>query len=79
MRNITLEDVKIHKSFLYPVTIRCNVSNPCTEINFINVNIDEWVIGQKEKGYVCEFATGKGIKNSPPIHCLNDEGSLMYN
>jgi hypothetical protein len=36
------------------------------------VNIDEWVVGQKEKGYVCEFATGKGINNSPPLHCLND-------
>lgn len=30
LKNITLEDVTIHKSLLYPVTIRCNVTNPCT-------------------------------------------------
>jgi hypothetical protein len=30
LKNITLEDVKIHNSLLYPVTIRCNVTNPCT-------------------------------------------------
>lgn len=29
LRNITLENIKITKSLLYPVTIRCNVSNPC--------------------------------------------------
>ena len=47
LKNITLENIKIHKSLLYPVTIRCNVSNPCTEINFLNVQVDEWQIGQK--------------------------------
>jgi hypothetical protein len=72
LTNITLEDITIHKSLLYPVTLRCNVSNPCTEINFINVKTDEWLIGQKDKGYVCEFATGKALGNSPQIGCLRD-------
>ncbi len=70
LRNITLDNIKIHKSLLYPVTIRCNVSNPCTEINFYNVTTDEWQIGQKDKGYVCEFASGNAKNNSPLIHCL---------
>lgn len=29
LRNITLENIDIKNSLLYPVTIRCNVSNPC--------------------------------------------------
>lgn len=29
LKNITLDNIKIHRSLLYPVTIRCNVSNPC--------------------------------------------------
>ena len=70
LRNITLEDITIHNSLLYPVIIRCNVSNPCTDINFINVRTDNWSIGQKESGYVCEYASGRGEGNQPMIHCL---------
>lgn len=53
LRNITLDDISIHESLLYPVTIRCNVTNPCKDINFINVKTDGWRIGQKKNGYVC--------------------------
>lgn len=59
-RNITLENIDIKNSLLYPVTIRCNVSNPCEHINFINVRTDKWDIGQKETGHVCEYASGIG-------------------
>ena len=70
-RNITLEDVKIHKSLLYPYTIRCNVSNPCTDINFYNVQTDSWRIGLKQKGYVCEYAMGHMKNTIPKIGCLD--------
>lgn len=72
LKNITLDNIKIHKSFLYPYTIRCNVTNPCTEINFYDVVTDEWQHGQPETGYVCEYASGKRRGNYPPIHCLDD-------
>lgn len=75
MRNITLEDITIHKSFLYPYTIRCNVSNPCTDINFFNVVTDTWQHGQPETGYVCEYATGKRKGTYPPLHCLDNIGA----
>jgi hypothetical protein len=78
LRNISLIDITIHKSLLYPITIRCNVTNPCTEINLINVQVDEWEIGEKIQGYVCEFASGVGKGNNPPIYCLGDEGSDSY-
>jgi hypothetical protein len=51
------------------------VSNPCTEINFYNVVTDTWQHGEPEKGYVCEYATGKRKNNYPPLHCLDDIGS----
>ena len=70
MANITLQDIKIHKSLLYPYTIRCNVSNPCKDINFYNVQTDKWLVGQKETGYMCEYVFGKGRNNVPKIHCL---------
>lgn len=70
LRNITLEDITIHDSLLYPIILRCNVSNPCTDINFINVRTDKWSIGQKKNGYVCEYASGRGEGNQPIIHCL---------
>lgn len=75
LRNITLRDISIHNSLLYPVTIRCNVSNPCEDINFYNVRTDSWQIGQKKKGYVCEYSTGKGSGNQPLIDCIKEDKS----
>ena len=73
MRNITLEDIQIHNSLFYPYTIRCNATNPCKDINFYNVRTDKWRVGQKQNGYVCEYAMGKGRNNLPPIHCLEEQ------
>jgi hypothetical protein len=58
------------------VTIRCNVSNPCQHINFINVRTNKWDIGQKQYGYVCEYASGIGEGNVPQIHCLDEKKSV---
>lgn len=72
LRNVTLRNIRIHKSFLYPYTIRCNVSNPCTDINFHNVVTDSWQHGQPTRGYVCEYASGSSSGTSPPLHCLDN-------
>lgn len=53
MQNITLKNIVIKNSWLYPVTIRCNVSNPCRHFVFENVTTDKWWVGQKETGVVC--------------------------
>lgn len=74
-RNITLQNINIYNSLLYPVTIRCNVSNPCQDINFINVRTDKWDIGQKQDGHVCEYASGIGEGNEPNIDCLTQRRS----
>ena len=42
------------------------------------MQVDEWQIGQTIQGYVCEFATGVGRNNQPPLYCLSDEGSDTY-
>lgn len=72
LRNITLENVKIHNSLLYPYTIRCNVTNPCRDINFYDVVTDKWQIGQKDTGYVCEYVMGKTRGTYPRLHCLDE-------
>lgn len=48
------------------------MTNPCRDINFYNVQTDQWLLGQKDKGYVCEYAMGKTRGTFPPIHCLDD-------
>lgn len=34
LRNITLKNVMINNSFFFPVIIRCNETNPCTNFYF---------------------------------------------
>lgn len=68
-------EYQIEHSLLYPVTIRCNVTNPCEAINFINARTDRWDIGQKEDGHVCEYASGIGEGNVPVIDCLTERRS----
>lgn len=31
--NVTMKDIRIHKSLLFPYVFRCNKTNPCTGIN----------------------------------------------
>jgi hypothetical protein len=72
MQNITLQNVSITDSLLYPVTIRCNVSNPCRWFRFENVTTDRWRIGRKDTGVVCEYATGEQRGCRPSIPCFYD-------
>jgi hypothetical protein len=71
-QNITLRNIAISDSWLYPITIRCNVSNPCRHFVFENVTTDKWYVGQKETGVVCEYVTGVQRNNKPTIPCFYD-------
>lgn len=80
IQNITLRNIAIRDSVLYPVTIRCNVSNPCRWFEFENVTTDRWSIGQKSTGVVCEYVTGRQTNTKPQIPCFYeglDEGESM--
>ena len=70
VRNITLENVTVHKSLLFPIIVRCNSTNPCSDINFIDVRADQWRIGKADKGYVCENVKGKQEGGHPRMECL---------
>ena len=50
--------------FLPPGVIRCNESNPCTGINFENVNIEGWW-EKMEWSFISEYASGLVIRSSP--------------
>ena len=54
------------------MTLRCNVSNPCTNINFKEVKTDGWRIGEKITGNVCEFASGSSVDTYPVMSCLDN-------
>ena len=71
VRNITLKNVHIDNSLLFPIIVRCNATNPCTGINFNNVFINKWRIGNK-KGYVCENVKGTQEGGYPKLDCLTE-------
>ena len=62
--NITLRNIKIHKSLLFPIVLRCNSTNPCKNITFDNVQVDKWVL-YKKKASVCENAEVIQINTRP--------------
>lgn len=71
VRNISLEDIKITDSLLFPILMRCNETNPCSGVYFKNVVINKWLIGNKHKGFVCENVKGIQEGGYPRIDCLN--------
>ena len=54
IENIKLKNVNVKSSLLFPIVMRCNEKNPCKNISFENVKAKGWLIGKKDKGYVCE-------------------------
>ncbi len=48
IRNVTLTNIKVYNSLLFPIVLRCNETNPCTDINLNNVVVDHWHIGKKK-------------------------------
>ena len=50
--------------FLSPGVIRCNESNPCTGMNFENVNIEGWW-EKMEWSFISEYSYGNVINTHP--------------
>jgi polygalacturonase len=57
VRNITLRNITSRGGFLPPGIIRCNKTNPCTGINFENVDIRGWW-DSLNLSFISEYAYG---------------------
>ena len=63
MRNITLRNVRSTGGYL-PGIVRCNETNPCTDIVFDNVHIDG-LFSQFKYGFITENVYGQSINSYP--------------
>ena len=70
--NVRLKDISITSSLLFPIVLRCNETNPCKNIEFDNVQARGWLIGKKNKGYVCENIIGTQLRSYPKLDCLKE-------
>ena len=72
MHKIYMKNIKIHRALVLPIIIKCNATNPCSDIHFDEVQVDSWRIGNKKTGYVCEEASGTITNSTPEVECLKD-------
>jgi polygalacturonase len=64
IHNITLRNISSSTGILPPGIIRCNETNPCTGINFENVQMDGW-FNNVGIGYIVENAYGSVVNSYP--------------
>ena len=57
---------------LPPGIIRCNVTNPCRDINFENVQMKGW-FNQLNLGFITEYVMGTAINSKPEPHYITEE------
>merc|ERR1712166_1408144 len=65
MRNITLRNVTSTGSLLPAGVILCNVTNPCTNFKFENVNMRTPLWDALGIGYINHFSEGVSINSFP--------------
>lgn len=66
VRNITLKNIYSIGGYLVGI-VRCNATNPCTNINFENVRHDGFFASQKN-GFITENVYGTVINSHPDPH-----------
>jgi hypothetical protein len=68
MRDITFEHVTITNTLLSPGILRCNASNPCTNIVLRDVHVsgNDWPV----TGYICEHVQGTVVDSAPVPSCM---------
>jgi len=77
MRDITLRNITSTGSLLPAGVILCNVTNPCTNFKFENVNMRSKLWDTLGIGYINHFSEGVSINSFPdpqfkPIGYYND-------
>lgn len=66
MTGITLRNVtSIQGTNKFPGVIMCNVSNPCTDFLFENVNFSEGKYAEKTEDFIVAFASGVSVDSTP--------------
>ena len=74
IKDITLNNVQIYDSVLPPGIVRCNETNPCTNMIFQNVNVAggwwRWI----HLGYIVENVYGTVVASEPIPEFINDSG-----
>lgn len=76
IRNITLKNVTSVGGLLSPGILRCNSTNPCTDINFIDVNLTGWW-KEMEWTLITEYAYGVA-SNTTPDPSLNKPSERIF-
>ena len=77
--NVKLKNISVKNSLLFPIVMRCNETNPCKNIIFDNVRASGWLLGKKDKGYVCEHVEGYQSNSYPKLDCLKGDISHLQN
>jgi hypothetical protein len=67
VRNITLRNIHSRGGYLVGI-VRCNATNPCTNINFENVNHDGFFSDFKDNSWITENVYGSVINSHPNPH-----------
>ena len=76
VRNITLRDIKSTGGVLPAGLIRCNATNPCTDINFENVNMTAWW-DDMEWSFITEYASGS-VENTFPRPVMDSRDQNVF-
>lgn len=64
VKNIMLRNVTSVGGLLSPGIIRCNSTNPCEDINFVDVNVDGWWKDMNWT-FISEYAHGSSQRSTP--------------
>jgi len=65
MRDITLRNITSTGSLLPAGVILCNVTNPCTNFKFENVNMRSWLWDSLGIGYINHYSEGVATNSFP--------------
>ena len=64
LHNITIKDLNATGGLLPAGIVRCNESNPCTDINFQDVNMTAWW-DDMEWSFITEYVSGSIVNTTP--------------
>ena len=76
IKDVTLNNIQIHDAILPPGIIRCNETNPCTNMIFQNVNASGSWWRWLHLGYIVENVYGTVVYSDPIPEFINDDGVI---
>jgi hypothetical protein len=73
---VFLRNVNIYGGILSPGLIVCNVTNPCTNLVFDNVNVYDRSYFPVKEGFYCENGSGYAKNSNLYPSCLKQNDSI---